>query len=210
MPNMSQDRVEFFISRAYGSQTDGMSKNANVAIEAAMLAFNVDRSVALKWHKHGWRVVARPSQFARFLFMRDLRGGQNAFKQLEPVHHTTRSEVPLCRRGHKYKKVVDVSGNPHCKDFYNRVVACADGLNARGGYVTNRPVQDTPPLNMSPDGRPHVNGGRWELGLDVLVLHAGDTWVSQGGTRVRIKEETTLSGPELAGFRQMGFKRAHS
>lgn len=188
MSNMSHDRIEFFISKAYGVPTDGLSVNASATIEAAMLAFNVHRSEALKWYKQGWRIVARPSQFARFLVMRDMRGGQNAFKQLEPVHHSSSSGAAR-RRTHKYKKVVDVSGNPHCKSYYDRVAVAANCVHVsrEDKYQAATPV--------------------WELDLDKVELKAGETWVSQGGTRIRVKEETVLSGPELVGFRQMGFKK---
>lgn len=96
---MSRDRVHFEISSA-------LLHASSPAIRSAFRkAFGVPWpfKAVPAWSTQGMTVICRPSQFARFLVYRNLEGGTNSFKDLNP------RLLPA----EETKKVFDVSGNQH-------------------------------------------------------------------------------------------------
>jgi hypothetical protein len=94
---MSKDRVRFTIS---GSNMHGMELRG--LLERAF-------GFSHKRPQYGWQdqvIVCRPSQFARFLILRNDLGMANSFKELKPELFT-----PSC-----FPAEVDVSQNPNTVD----------------------------------------------------------------------------------------------
>lgn len=98
---MSKDRVKFTM-RGYYFETDKARILLGNALGVNAGQFDVMRRMAQD-SMEGVEIICRPSQFARFLIMREAAGFQNMFKELkaELIPAPTPTIQP-----------VDVSGNP--------------------------------------------------------------------------------------------------
>lgn len=97
--SISHDRVHFNMPNVWSGRGD---TRQDAIVKAAVQAFGIPMEAAKRASAHGVLVICRPSQFARFLILRNEYGGENGFKNLYA------KLVPAP----KPTNVLDVSQNP--------------------------------------------------------------------------------------------------
>lgn len=82
---MSKDRVEFKLpcNYSYSNPAKKVTKN-QALIDATHKVLGLTREEMQKAIDGGWTIRCRPSQFARFLIIRNNAGLPNSFKELNP------------------------------------------------------------------------------------------------------------------------------
>jgi len=99
---MSRDRVHFNLPEEMCTELSPVSKAATAAATVAFgLTYQEMRSICMS----RTRVICRPSQFARFMILRNLYGGRNSFKELNAEivpAITTPPEIDVSKRPNTY------------------------------------------------------------------------------------------------------------
>ena len=104
---MSNDRVKFRISkcRLYGNAGVRDALQETMGLSNSEISDACRRATAESCDEGGEyiEIVCRPSQFARFLIIRNIKGCQNGFKELNPVLFMPEEN----------RQPLDASGNPN-------------------------------------------------------------------------------------------------
>lgn len=84
---MSTDRVSFVLPYSgynYNySRSESMTSGQRALVKAAIVAFSIPQPAVIAAMNNGVKIICRPSQFARFLILRNDFGGSNDFKGLK-------------------------------------------------------------------------------------------------------------------------------